>query len=129
MKRNLFFIILILFIVSCSNKPKVKKYKCEITTENGFNNVQVISATTDSAAYVQALILCTAQNEITQSIANKKSNGVNLYGEADFALYDDSGNDITNSVYFANKDSIIKATKEGVKKSVDENVKKAINSK
>jgi hypothetical protein len=141
MKRILFFVLLLtmIFFESCEFK-KSYKYIEVISDESVFGGVDIkekepktIMAISDSAAYLEAYqSFCISQkvnNDIKEAMGKVYSTPIK------FKLMDKDGNDITNSVYFENKEKLEKeienkifSMNNSIKESVDKSKEEKIES-
>ncbi len=140
MTRHFFTpLILMLFLISCERK---KSYKyVEIVSEEGLlggittkeKDAKTIKAVTDSAAYLEAYQSFCISVKISNDM--KESFGTVYSKPKDFKLYNHKDMDITNSVFFTDKDKHEKEIEERIfskrntfQESGDRNKKEEIES-
>ena len=137
--KRLIFTALTLFslLTSCDN---TKNYKyVEIDNEEGIlggnttteKDPKTINAATDSAAYLEAYQNYCISLKVNRDM--KQSLGTASAIPTGFKLYDDKGTDITNSVFFADKEKQEKEIKDrifsmenSIQESVDRNKKEKV---
>ena len=140
MTRHVFAaLILFSFLTSCDSK---KSYKyVEVVNEEGLlggtttkeKDPKTIKAATDSAAYLEAYQSFCISLKVNRDM--KQSLGTVYSTPKDFKLYNDKGTDITNSLFFADKDKREKEIEDRIfsmgntiQESVDRNKKEKVES-
>lgn len=140
MTRHIFAaLILISLLTSCDSK---KSYKyVEVVNEEGLlggtttkeKDPKTIKAATDSAAYLEAYQSFCISLKVNRDM--KQSLGTVYSTPKDFKLYNDKGTDITNSIFFADKDKREKEIEDRIfsmgntiQESVDRNKKEKVES-
>ena len=140
MTRHIFAaLILLSFLTSCDSK---KSYKyVEVVNEEGLlggtttkeKDPKTIKAATDSAAYLEAYQSFCISLKVNRDM--KQSLGTVYSTPKDFKLYNDEGTDITNSIFFADKDKREKEIEDRIfsmgntiQESVDRNKKEKVES-
>jgi len=132
-------LILLSAFTSCDNK---KSYKyVEVVEEEGLlggsdtkeKDPKTINAATDSAAYLEAYQSFCISLKVNKDM--KQSLGKVYSTPTKFKLYNDKGTDITNTVFFADKDKREKEIEENIfsmgntiQESVDKSKKEKIES-
>src|ERR1035437_713166 len=140
MTRHIITALILFSLFSSCDNNKSYKY-VEVVEEEGIlggsdtkeKDAKTIKASTDSAAYLQAdqnfCIFLKVNRDMKQSLGKVYSTPTN------FKLYNDKGLDITNSVFFADKDKREKEIEDNIfsmsntiQESVDKNKKEKIES-
>jgi hypothetical protein len=140
MTRHLFVVLILLsFFTSCDNK---KSYKyVEVVSEDGLlggtstkdKDPETIKATTDSAAYLEAYQNFCISLKVHGDM--KKSLGTVYSTPKEFKLYNAEGSEISNTIFFADKDKREKeiedrifSMRNTIQESVDKNKKEKVES-
>ena len=136
MTRHIFTVLFLLsFFTSCDNK---KSYKyVEVASEEGLlggattkeKDPKTIKATTDSAAYLEAFQTFCISLKVHGDM--KKSFGTVYSKPKEFKLYNSEGTEISNTIFFADKDKREKEIEDKIfsmsntiQESVDRNKKR-----
>lgn len=118
MKKTLYLLILVILLVSCNSE---KKYKyIETVQETGIlgstdvtdNEPEIIKATNDSSAYVEAYSKFCISQKVAQDMTKALGSSAGI--PLSFKLLNEQGENIANSVYFINKDSIEREIKKRI---------------
>lgn len=122
-------ITLIVFLSSCSFDRKYKYIETVqdagiLSSEIKHKDAEIISASSDSVAYMQAYQKFCISRKVNRDIMQALGSASSV--PLSFQLLDDKGNDITFKVMFSNKDSLEKAMETQIF-SMQNSVKESLN--
>lgn len=140
MKKSIFTSLILLSVFTACDNKKNYKY-VEVVEETGIlggsdikeKDPKIIKAATDSAAYLEAYQNFCISLKVNKDV--KQSLGTNYSTPIRFKLYNDMGSDITDKIFFSDKDKREKEIKKSIfsmsntiQESVDKSKKDEVKS-